>query len=98
MRWAFDVQVYDPKAPVFESVDGVAVTPGDPGYPTAPTLRSLGAFVDLGYGVHPKNRKPVPVSISDFAGPPHPKSLLPLVTSRLSEGLVQSSRYLLHVV
>ena len=46
---AFDVRVYSPNASV--GIDGsIAVEPGDIGYPTA-SLQTLGAYVDLGYGL-----------------------------------------------
>jgi hypothetical protein len=53
---AFDVQVWDPTAPVYPS-NGVAVAPGDPGFKTSVTGNppnynspsALGAFVDLNW-------------------------------------------------
>jgi prepilin-type N-terminal cleavage/methylation domain-containing protein len=73
---AFDVQVWDPLAPVFVS-NGVAVEPRDPGWvglaPTAPPV-GFGAYVDLGYGIGvtytPPSGTPNPV----FIGAPQSKS------------------------
>ncbi|MEX0677319.1 MAG: type II secretion system protein [Pirellulales bacterium] len=47
---AFDVQVWDPGAPVFVS-NGVAVEPRDPGWAglTGGTPAGFGAYVDMGY-------------------------------------------------
>ncbi len=49
---AFDVQVWDPGAPIFV-VNGTALEPRDVGYPTNPntygTPAAFGAYVDLGY-------------------------------------------------
>lgn len=49
---AFDVRVFDPAA-VIRSASSIAVTPGDPGYGTAPTPNPAptGAYVDLGSGI-----------------------------------------------
>lgn len=71
---AFDVQVYDPGAPVFIS-GGVAVEPRDSGYAAllsgAPA--TFGAYADLGYapvGYTPSGTNPVPL----FNLPPVAKS------------------------
>jgi hypothetical protein len=45
---AFDVQVYDPGAPVFVS-GGVSLEPRDQGYSISPNPPAFGAYVDLGY-------------------------------------------------
>ena len=60
---AFDVQVWDPNAPVYTST-GVAVDPRDQGYFAAygSPPPSYGAYVDLGYGIGylPTGAVPVP--------------------------------------
>ncbi len=51
---AFDVQAFDPRAPIYRTTDGEALVPSDPGYVAAVsggTLLGYGAFVDLGYAV-----------------------------------------------
>ncbi len=45
---SFDVQVWDPTAPV-RVENGVALEPGDVGWSSATTIGATGAYVDLGY-------------------------------------------------
>lgn len=45
---AFDVRVYDPRAPIL-AVSNVAVTPGDPGYSAGVGAGAQGAYVDLNW-------------------------------------------------
>jgi hypothetical protein len=74
---AFDVQVYDPGAPVFVS-NGVAVEPRDPGYSAllAGTPAAFGAYADLGYAYMPPGAAPLaafngnPAGKSQLAAPP----------------------------
>jgi hypothetical protein len=48
---SFDVQVWDPQAPVeVPSTANVALGPGDPGYVIGGSASSTGAFVDLNWG------------------------------------------------
>ena len=75
---AFDVQVWDPAAPIMLAADGATtVTPSDPGFPSAAPLNARGAYVDLGFGVLPKYRGNTPLP-GLFGGLPHPKSRLPI--------------------
>jgi hypothetical protein len=47
---AFDVQVWDPGAPIFVPAGtSIAVEPRDPGWPGTGTAVASGAYVDLGY-------------------------------------------------
>lgn len=46
---SFDVRVFDPTAPIRVS-NGIAVTPGDPGFATGGATPATGAYVDLGWG------------------------------------------------
>ena len=46
---AFDVRVFDAEAPT-QTVGGIAVFPGDPGYGGATAATAKGAYVDLGWG------------------------------------------------
>ena len=73
---AFDIRVYDPKAPLFVVNDHV-LSPSDPGWtpggwnsPNVPR----GAYVDLNYGQN--------TDFSDFSGPPHSKSQLVIAGQR----------------
>jgi hypothetical protein len=45
---AFDVQVWDPRAPIMAPA-GIAFEPSDPGWKGSDTPVSFGAYVDLGY-------------------------------------------------
>ena len=49
---SFDVRVFDPTAPIRQN-NGVAVTPGDPGYAAGVATGATGAYVDLGWGGAP---------------------------------------------
>jgi hypothetical protein len=70
---AFDVQVFDPWAPIVASPNsGEALVPGDPGWSTTLSTIGWGAFVDLGYG----NRLGATISNSKLAGAPETKSQL----------------------
>ncbi len=48
----FDIKAWDPWAPIILGPGGIALYPGDPGYPgTGPQIQiATGAYVDLGYG------------------------------------------------
>jgi hypothetical protein len=46
---SFDVQVFDPGAPV-DATSTVALTPPDPGYTTPATVTAKGGYVDMGWG------------------------------------------------
>ncbi|MCA9149806.1 MAG: prepilin-type N-terminal cleavage/methylation domain-containing protein [Planctomycetales bacterium] len=83
----FDLRVYDPLAPTVRATPNtqVMLTPIDPGYVALastvltanpdPQLFSLGAYVDLGYGIN------VPVTFnSHFATGAHPRSGLSVVS------------------
>jgi hypothetical protein len=49
---SFDVQVWDPQAPVeVNTTTNVAMAPGDPGYTVGGAASSTGAFVDLNWGL-----------------------------------------------
>lgn len=66
---AFDVQAFDPRAPIYRTTDGEALVPSDPGYATAVAgglLLGYGAFVDPGYGI----REPGLGVSSVFSGAP----------------------------
>lgn len=69
---AFDIRVFDPKAPI-DATSLMTLAPGDPAYvPPGPTVRvHRGAYVDLNY-----LRVLAPNQTSFFAGPPSLKSRL----------------------
>jgi len=46
---AFDVRVFDPGVGVYVSANGTPLVPGDPGYASATSAISSGAYVDLGH-------------------------------------------------
>ena len=47
---SFDVQVYDPGAPIkIDTVNNVAIEPRDQGYSIPPSPTAFGAYADLGY-------------------------------------------------
>jgi prepilin-type N-terminal cleavage/methylation domain-containing protein len=46
---AFDVRVFDPGVGVYVSTNGTPLVPGDPGYASATSAISSGAYVDLGH-------------------------------------------------
>ncbi len=73
---AFDVQVFDPTAPLRQGLAGEALVPSDPGYDAVPATPVIGygAFVDLGYG----QRLSGVVPNSVFSGGPEVKSRLAL--------------------
>ena len=88
---AFDVQVWDPTAPVYTVGNPpVAVAPGDPGFPYPPGTKipasplpaSVGAFVDLNWHNDSWNGLPVyapwnsNLTLSPFYSSGHPKSQL----------------------
>ncbi len=71
----FDVQVYDPVAPVLTNA-GVAVAPGDAGYTSGVASGATGAFVDLGWANTPWpaiGSMPTTDPLSTFG---HPRSQL----------------------
>ncbi|MCA9222906.1 MAG: hypothetical protein KDA71_21450, partial [Planctomycetales bacterium] len=70
---AFDVQVFDPLAPVRQGTTS-ALTPNDPGY-LSQTIIGRGAFVDLNYAGS---------VVSFFSGPPNAKSQIPSATPTYS--------------
>lgn len=77
----FDIQVYDPLAPLLDDGNGYALAPGDPGYPGARSGRpgtdlGYGAFVDLNYSA--ANGAIAPPS--HFSGAPQAKSQLNIAT------------------
>jgi hypothetical protein len=47
---AFDVRVFDPRAPLRQTAAMTAVDPSDPGYASAAAAGATGAYVDLGSG------------------------------------------------
>jgi hypothetical protein len=71
---SFDVQVWDPAAPV-QLNSGTAVTPPDPGFAAAGIASSTGAFVNLNWGGSSKAWTS-PGVISPFQTTGHPKSQL----------------------
>jgi hypothetical protein len=82
---AFDVQVFDPRAPIVASPNtGESLVPGDPGFwgavlpqpvtATYPTNAiGYGAFIDLGYG---QRYLAATAGWTNFSGPPNTKSQL----------------------
>ena len=46
---SFDVRVFDPGVPVYATVNGSALVPGDPGFTNSPV--ASGGYVDLGHGI-----------------------------------------------
>ena len=104
---AFDVQVFDPRAPLLNWDTGDALVPSDSGYfptawtpavtpPTDPTVFpytiGYGAFVDLGYGA----RMAYHVNASNwslFSGMPRTKSGLYLGTTPIYDYCTWSDHY-----
>ena len=89
---AFDVQVFDPTAPVRQGLTGEALVPSDPGYDAIapPIVLGYGAFVDLGYG---QRLTPLSPSLSTFSGGPQAKSRLVLPLANGSASTVPAYSY-----